>query len=143
MPTDVELIIGASPTLRARIFAKIIRGPSRDACYTWRGKFTRKRGSKRPAICIGGRRPDGRRPRVITVARLLLVLRDRVPLHLREAEELEAGHRCRNAECVNVRHLRWQTRSENEESKSEFEAFEAFAEAVDIAAASEAWEQAS
>ncbi len=66
---------------------------------------------------------------VINVARILLALADRVPLS--ERRELHAGHVCGNYWCVNVRHLRWQTASENERMKREHRDRSEFFEAVD------------
>jgi len=131
--TTAELIPGATGSLRRRIYAKIIR-PSRRACWRWTGATARKRdGAKRPKVRAGGRGS-----RTILVARVLLALRDRVPLWRRELERLEAGHTCHNYWCVNPRHLQWQTRIENEQAKQEFDAYTDFAAAVDELAAQEA-----
>ena len=119
-----ELVPGATSTLRRRLRAKQLR-TSRDACWRWGGATSRKRdGVGRPAIQVGGRRSP-----VVHVARVLLALIDRVPLL--ERRGLEAGHRCGNYWCVNGRHLEWQTRSENEDAKQEFDAYASFAAAVD------------
>lgn len=127
MPRDVELIPGATSTLRRRISVKIVRTGGRRACWSWLGGTARHRGGRRPKIQIGGRGS-----RTMTVARLLLVLRDRVPLISRELEKLEAGHRCHHYWCVNTAHLEWSTRIDNEHAKYEFDARESFVE--DIAA---------
>lgn len=127
MPSDVALIPNATSTLRKRIYAKIDRQRRRRReCWHWLGKFVQKRGSVRPVIQVGGRGS-----RTITIARLLLVLRDRVPLAERDAAELEAGHLCGNPHCVNVRHLRWQTRSENEIMKHELALYRQWSDLVD------------
>jgi hypothetical protein len=103
---------GASPSLLARIRAKIERVPG-STCLRWTGGTARKRdGAKRPKIQIGGRGS-----RFVVVARLLLVLRDGVPFVLRDG--LEAGHTCHHYWCVNWRHLKWCTRTENEADKRE------------------------
>jgi hypothetical protein len=119
-----QLIVGATPSLRRRIYAKIVR-PSRRACWRWTGATARKRdGAKRPQVRVGGRGS-----RVIVVARVLLSLRDRIPLIDRYG--LEAGHTCHHYWCVNPRHLEWQTRVQNEEAKQEFDDYCDFAQAVD------------
>ena len=74
-------------------------------------------------------RAGGKGSRWLTVARVLLTLRDRVPLDLRDG--LEAGHECHHAWCVNVRHLRWQTHSENLLHRRERDDYERFSNAVD------------
>lgn len=134
MPKDVALIPGATSTLRRRIYTKIIRG-KRNECWRWSGKTVRKRGGVRAAIQVGGRGS-----RTISVTRLLLVLRDRVPLPERESDGLEGGHRCAHYWCVNQRHLCWQTRGENEAAKAEYDAFEDFSEAIDTVIAQVAFE---
>jgi hypothetical protein len=126
----VNLILGATSTLRRRIRAKTERA-GRNACWRWTGATARKRdGAKRPKIQIGGVGS-----RVVTVARLLLCLRDGVRLAERDAAKLEAGHSCYNFWCVNPRHLTWQTRIENENAKHEYDSFEDFAREVDELAA--------
>lgn len=110
MPRDIDVIPGATPTLRRRISAKTIRS-TRSKCWTWSGTFRKHRTGTRPCIHIGGRGSGNK-----TVARILLALRDRVCLA--ERAELEAGHLCGNHWCVNPRHLVWQTRSENERMKA-------------------------
>lgn len=133
MPTDASLIPGATSTLRRRIYAKIERGATRDACCYWRGKTVIKRDRvRRGAIGVGGRGS-----RTVSVARLLLVLRDRVPLVARDAARLEAGHTCHHYWCVNVRHLKWVTRLQNEREKSDARRYAAFADDVDELAATE------
>jgi hypothetical protein len=129
-----QLICGATSTLRKRIASKTIRN-GRNGCWRWTGGTAQKRdGSKRPKIQVGGRGS-----RTVTVARLLLALRDRVPLVLRDDAKLEAGHTCHHFWCVNPRHLEWQTRTENEHAKQEFNDYEDFARDVeDLAAAQEA-----
>jgi len=125
-----QLIVGATGTLRARIRAKQVRA-GRDACWSWTGATAQKRdGAKRPKIRVGGRGS-----RVVLVARLLLCLRDRVPLAERDAAKLEAGHTCDRFWCVNPRHLLWQTRIENEEAKHEYNDYQDFAREVDDLAA--------
>lgn len=92
--------------------------------------MSRKRdGALRPVIRVGGRGSP-----IVHVARVLLALRDRVPLWQRTG--LEAGHRCHRFWCVNPRHLEWQTSSENEAAKQEFDSYEEFATAVDALTAS-------
>lgn len=56
----------------------------------------------------------------------------------RDAAKLEAGHTCHHYWCVNERHLTWQTRVENEESKQEFDDYSDFAAAVDALSADQA-----
>lgn len=103
-------IRGATPTLAQRIAAKIIRCEG-SYCLQWTGSTRRGRdGAERPAIRLGGRGS-----RMATVARVLLALQDGVPLHRRKG--LEACHRCAHYWCVNVDHLCWQTRIENELDK--------------------------
>ena len=132
--TLAELIPGATSTLRRRIAAKILRPDGRHGCWRWTGGTARKRdGAERPKVRVGGRGS-----RTILVARVLLVLRDRVPLWRREADKLEAGHSCNHFWCVNPRHLVWQTRVENENAKHEFDDYCDFAAAVDELAALEA-----
>lgn len=124
----VDLIAGATSTLRRRIRAKTLRG-RRNECWGWTGGTARKRdGARRPKIQVGGRGS-----RTILVARVLLALKDRVPLTLRAG--LEAGHRCHHFWCVNPRHLQWQTRIENEHAKQEYDDYCDFAAAVDELAA--------
>lgn len=97
-------------------------------------RIARKRGgARRPKIQIGGRGS-----RVLTVARILLVIRDRVSILEREREKLEAGHTCGNYWCVNVRHLIWQTRSENESMKAEHRAYAEFADDVEAISTADA-----
>jgi hypothetical protein len=109
-----ELIAGATPTLRARLWAKIVKRKRRQ-CWTWRGATCRKRGgARRPKLQVGGRGS-----RTIVVARILLAFKDRVPLEQRAG--LEAGHRCGHFWCVNPHHLEWVGRAENEEAKGEFD----------------------
>jgi hypothetical protein len=129
-----RLIAGATSTLRQRIFAKIVRLPGRNACWQWTGGTARKRdGAKRPKIQVGGRGS-----RTILVARVLLCLRDGVPLAERDAAKLEAGHVCHRHWCVNPRHLEWQTRIENEHAKQEYDDYCDFAQTVDELAEEEA-----
>ena len=112
MPRDTDVIAGATSSLRRRLYAKITKGPRR-ACWTWTGATVRKKdGVRRPALMVGGRRS-----RVVHVARLLLCLRDRVPLT--ERYMVHAGHLCHNPICVNVRHLAWQTQFENHALRDE------------------------
>jgi hypothetical protein len=109
-----DLIIGATSTLRARLWAKIVKRKRRQ-CWQWSGSTSLKRGgARRPKMRVGGKRS-----RTIVVARILLSLKDRVPLHLRDG--LEAGHRCGNFWCVNPSHLEWVGRFENEDAKNEFD----------------------
>ena len=123
-----DLIPGATPTLRRRLAAKIQRSSSRNGCDRWTGAASLKRdGARRPVIQVGGRGSD-----VIHVARVLLALADGVPLPARG--RLEAGHTCGHFWCVAPRHLRWVTRSENEDDKDTFDeatAYAAFEAAVD------------
>lgn len=116
---DVEIIPGATSTLRRRLYAKIRRGKNRDACAIWTGATARKRGSRRPKIRVGGNFS-----RHVVVARVLLVLKDRVPLWIRDDAKLEAAHECGHYWCVNVRHLAWKTRVENENDKYAYSKFE-------------------
>lgn len=129
----VDLIIGATSTLRARIRSKTVRGTRRQ-CWHWIGATARKRdGARRPKIQVGGRGS-----RTVLIARLLLCLRDSVPLAERDAAKLEAGHTCHHFWCVNPWHLVWQTRHENEEAKHEYDDYNEFADAVDELAQTEA-----
>jgi hypothetical protein len=124
VPKDVDVIPGATSTLRRRLYAKVLR-TRRHECWRWSGKHAKKRdGALRPAIMVGRRGS-----RTMTVARVLLALRDRVSLDLRT--ELEAGHTCGHHWCINVRHLVWQTRWENEAMKSEHRRWREFSQAVD------------
>lgn len=124
----VDLIAGATSTLRARIAARTVREGGKMGCWRWTGGTSRKRdGARRGKVQVGGRGT-----RVITVARVLLVLKDRVPLVERDSARLEAGHRCGHFWCVNPRHLHWIDRSGNEAEKHEFdEEFDRFSAAFD------------
>ncbi len=131
MARDVDLIPGATSSLRRRIYAKIVRTRNRRACWAWSGRHSKKRGGLRPVVRAGGRGS-----RMLTVARVMLVLRDRVPLAQRDAELMEAGHKCNTYWCVNGSHLEWINRSGNEEAKDEFdEGFEQFSADVEALAA--------
>lgn len=132
MPRDVDLIPGATSTLRRRLFAKIARTRSRRECWAWTGKTVKKRGGVRPAIQVGGRGT-----RTISVARILLVLKDRVPLSERDAARLEGGHKCGRYWCVNQSHLEWIDRGGNEDAKAEYdEGYEQFSADVEALAVS-------
>jgi hypothetical protein len=122
---DIDVIAGATSTLRRRLFDRII-GRGKDVCWIWTGGFARKRRSRRPKVQVGGRGS-----RTISVARVILALRDRVPLIERDRDKLEAGHTCHNEECVNWWHLDWQTREENECAKRDRDAFERFTDEFD------------
>lgn len=125
---DHKLIEGATPTLRRRIASMTVgRNPAK--CWRWTGSTARKRGCERPKVRIGGAVS-----RVMSVARVLLVLRDRVPLVDRDDAKLEAGHTCHHFWCVNPNHLEWVTRSENELAKYEKKRFDEFAAEVDALA---------
>lgn len=123
-----DLIPGASVTLPARITVKVVElCAGACGCHAWTGATAQKRdGVRRPKVRVGGRGS-----RVVLVARLVLVLKDRVPLWRRELERLEAGHTCGHFWCVNPEHLTWQTRIENEREKQERDDYEDFAAAVD------------
>lgn len=122
-----DLIPGASSSLRRRLRAKVLKPHGRSGCWLWTGAKSKKRdGALRPVIRVGGKGS-----RVVLVARIVLVLKDRVCLIARDYALLEAGHLCHNHGCVNPRHLMWQTRIENEHAKAEHRAYTAFAAAVD------------
>lgn len=81
-----------------------------DACWDWTAAYSRgKRGSDRPVIWLGDR--------VANVARVMLSLKDGIPLD--ERDGLEAAHSCDRAPCVNPFHLEWKTDGANKREQSE------------------------
>lgn len=114
MATVTDLIPDATSTLRKRVGSKIVKS-KRDQCWQWRGSTSVKRGgARRPKIQVGARGS-----RTVLVARVLLVLADKVPLHERIGQE--AGHKCGRFWCVNWRHLEWVDRATNEDQKNEYD----------------------
>lgn len=74
-----------------------------DACWVWVGAYSKgKKGADRPVIQLAGRGTP-----VVHVARVMLVLRDGVPLEDRQG--VQAAHICDYPPCVNPWHLEWQT----------------------------------
>jgi hypothetical protein len=139
---DIETLIpGATSTLRKRVWAQIVRGKRRE-CWRWVGILGGRgtRGGRRPRIRVGGRGS-----RIVHVTRILLALKDGVPLQERTDAGLEAGHirECNHYWCVNPAHLEWQTRSENEQQKHDRDEYDDFANDVDLLACEEREERAS
>jgi hypothetical protein len=103
-----------SPTLLARVLAKVVEDPV-TGCSNWIGAFSKKRRGMRPVIQLGGRGT-----RVVLVTRLVLTWYAGPP----PTDRHEAGHICphgENSRCVNPAHLVWQTREENEAQKRSYE----------------------
>ncbi len=104
----------ASSTLWDRLWAKVTFPEDPHDCWLWTGaKSKKRRGQRRPAIQIGGRKTP-----VVNAARLVCEW-----LHGPPPNELyEAGHTCPEGEndlCVNPLHLQWMTRVENEQFKQQ------------------------
>jgi hypothetical protein len=91
--------------LKHRVWSRIRVSFDWDACWTWRGALSLKRaGERRPHVWDG--------TRMVSVARLMCEWHHGPP----PTPEHQAGHTCptgENAQCVNPRHLEWQTREEN------------------------------
>lgn len=82
-----------------------------SGCHIWIGAYSKKRNGKRPVIRLGGRGSP-----IVNVARFLLIQ----STGIEPPKEIECGHICPNGEnhkCVNVEHLKWMTRQENENYK--------------------------
>lgn len=98
--------------------AKVDMSGGLDACWPWRGAKSHKRRGKRGVIQVGGRGS-----RVVSAARVALALVADGDYDKRDAhgQLLEVLHACGNGgnhiDCVNPRHLRWGTRTENEQDK--------------------------
>src|SRR3970282_1657764 len=99
----------AKRSLKERLWAKVIIPEDLNACWLWTGAKSHKReGQKRRVIWTD----DGTR----NAARIVCEWAHGPP----PTPEHEAGHICPTGEneiCVNPRHLTWQTRQENENSK--------------------------
>jgi hypothetical protein len=113
------MILGASITLRDRLLGKIVMPGPATPCATWVGAYNRhgRRGRMRwfarPVIWLGGTFGP-----VVYVAPLLLKLAGILP---EEPEQTEACHSCPTGtppdgvyRCVDLAHLRWGTRGEND-----------------------------
>lgn len=111
-----------SPTLRDRILGKIVMAGPATPCATWVGAYNRhgRRGRMRwfarPVVWAGGSFGP-----VIYVANALLRLSGAEPP---TSEHREACHCCPTGtpvdgvyRCVDLDHLRWGTRAENEADK--------------------------
>lgn len=113
-----ELNTDERERLRLRWLAKVSARDRMRAhgCWGWVGAKSLKRNGKRGVIRVGGRQG-----RIVSAARVGLMLR----LKLRFADPvwwtLEVCHRCGNGggkvDCVNPKHLRFGTRVENEHDK--------------------------
>lgn len=113
----------ATPTLRDRLLGKIVMPGPATPCATWVGAYNidgRKTGrqnrGRRPVIQIGGIGSP-----VVYVTRLLLVL---CGVQREHARQIEACHCCPTGtppdgvyRCVDLDHLRWGARDENEADK--------------------------
>lgn len=112
----------ASPTLRERLLSKIVQPGPATPCATWVGAYNidgRRRkwtAGRRPVIQVGARGSP-----VVYVTRLLLSLAGVPRAH---AGQIEACHCCPTGtpadgmyRCVDLAHLRWGTRAENEADK--------------------------
>lgn len=95
-----------------RVWSKVTFPDDLDHCWIWHGALSQKRrGDRRPVIQVAGRGS-----KIALVARLVCEWYQGPP----PSDEHEAGHTCPDGEnnlCVNPRHLRWMTRSENEQVK--------------------------
>jgi len=119
MPTNLP---HATDTLRERILSKIVMPGPATPCATWVGGYNvdgrRTRGhtpKRRPVVRLGGRGTT-----MVYVAPVLLTLAEGPP------DGRVACHRCptgtpadRTYRCVDLDHLRWGTRAENEADKRE------------------------
>jgi len=93
----------------------IIPADHPTACWGWSGAVSEKRGgARRPALYLG----NGRSQQcTLHAARFILCIVTRKSIRDPYVLTHEAGHTCHNETCVNPRHLRWVTRSENEQDK--------------------------
>lgn len=90
---------------------RLLFGFSPIHCWIWIGAYSHKRGGYRPAVQLAGRGSP-----VMSVLRLMLCLRDTVPLDLRD--ELQACHGpCDNPKCVNPFHAYWGTSKSNHDDR--------------------------
>lgn len=120
------MIPGTSPTLRDRLLGKIVMPGPATPCATYVGAYNRpgqrsKRphGRRRPVICAGGRFGV-----MLYVAPTLLRLAD---IHPPTPDHVHACHvGCPTGvpwngvySCVDLDHLQWGTRKENEGHKRE------------------------
>lgn len=89
--------------------ANKIRIAKKSGCWIWLGAVSKKRcGYPRPVIQLAGRGTP-----VVTVLRVVLSLKDGVPLD--ERVGLDACHKppCTNRLCVNPDHGYWGTKQDN------------------------------
>lgn len=112
--TIEELSHGQRLALYDRWLAKVDRrdtGGTR-ACWRWRGAKSLKRNGKRGVIRVGGRQG-----RIVSAARVGLLLFTGRKFADRTLWQLEVLHNCGNGggrvDCVNPHHLRFGTRQEN------------------------------
>lgn len=126
-PAPHRLVPGATATLEERLLSKIVNAGPATPCAVWIGAYNQSRG--RPGMPRRGKHPT-RRPvlqigglgsAVMYVARLLLILAGVQRVH---ARQIEACHTCPSGTpwngvytCVDLGHLRWGTREENEADK--------------------------
>ena len=101
-----------------RLWVKVTLPPIGEietACWRWVGAFSiKRRGQKRPVIRLDT--DSGGSGKVVLVARIVCGWYQGEP----PADRPEAGHICPDGEqdwCVSPHHLRWMSRTENEQHK--------------------------
>jgi hypothetical protein len=116
MPTDLS---AASPTLRERLYSKIVQPGPATPCATWVGAYNRhglrraRRLFHRPVVRLGAVGSP-----VVYVAPALLTLAGITP---DRPDQTEACHTCPTGtppdgvyRCVDLDHLQWGSREEND-----------------------------
>lgn len=87
----------------------------RHACWIWTGAYSHKRGGKRPVIQSGKRGSP-----VALVFRIMLALKDQVPLSRRRDYHACHEPRCANPQCINPFHGYWGTPGRNHEDREQY-----------------------
>lgn len=131
-------IVGATPTLWDRFWAKVDMTGGPKACWPYTGALRTRRRGKR-----GNHQVGGRGSRTVSADRLALALHTDGNLNRRRGGVLlQCCHRCGNGDgpiyCVNPTHEYWGTQTQNERDKKRKVARELAAAVLEARAGREA-----